>query len=130
MSVDTSQSSIELNDTDIPGAHLDEPFEAHNVAALRWWLLCRVATVLGLSLEYWHTQCMYHPAYLTLHSSKTTNATSLVLAREKARVIVTFLDIAVLELAVIREPLQTSNEHAFCTIFYGHPLARSTPDMT
>ena len=39
--VDASQSSVELNDTDIPGAHLDEPFETHNVAALRWWLLCR-----------------------------------------------------------------------------------------
>ena len=39
--VDAGQSSVELNDTDIPGAHLDEPFEAHNVAALRWWLLCR-----------------------------------------------------------------------------------------
>ena len=47
MSIDTgdsrpcSQSTVELNDTDIPGAHLDEPFEAHNVAALHWWLLCR-----------------------------------------------------------------------------------------
>ena len=41
MSVETSQSSIELKATDIPGAHLDEPFEAHNVAAIRWWLLCR-----------------------------------------------------------------------------------------
>ena len=40
-SVDASQSSVELSDTDIPGAHLDEPFEAHNVATLRWWLLCR-----------------------------------------------------------------------------------------
>ena len=47
MSVDTgdcgpcSQGTVELNDTDIPEAHLSEPFEAHNVAALRWWLLCR-----------------------------------------------------------------------------------------
>ena len=39
--VDAGQSSVKLNDTDIPGAHLDEPFEAHNVAVLRWWLLCR-----------------------------------------------------------------------------------------
>ena len=39
--VDAGQSSVKFNDTDIPGAHLDEPFEAHNVAALRWWLLCR-----------------------------------------------------------------------------------------
>ena len=39
--MDAGQSSVKLNDTDIPGAHLDEPFEAHNVAVLRWWLLCR-----------------------------------------------------------------------------------------
>ena len=38
--VGAGQSSVKLNDTDIPGAHLDEVFEAHNVAALRWWLLC------------------------------------------------------------------------------------------
>ena len=39
--MDARQSSVELNDTDIPGAHLDGPFEAHNIAALRWWLLSR-----------------------------------------------------------------------------------------
>ena len=38
--VDAGQSSVKLNEADIPGAHLDEPFEAHNIAALRWWLLC------------------------------------------------------------------------------------------
>ena len=31
--MDTSQGSVKLNDTDIPGAHLEEPFEAHNVVA-------------------------------------------------------------------------------------------------
>ena len=44
--MDANQSSTELNDTDIPGAHLEEPFEAHNVAALRWWLGIRVPTSL------------------------------------------------------------------------------------
>ena len=39
--VDVSQSSVELNETYIPGVHLDEPFEAYNVATIRWWLLCR-----------------------------------------------------------------------------------------
>ena len=39
--MDARQSSVELNDTDVPEAHLDEPFEAHNIAALCWWLLCR-----------------------------------------------------------------------------------------
>ena len=39
--VDAGHRCVELKDTDIPGAHLDEPLEAHNVAALRWWLLCR-----------------------------------------------------------------------------------------
>ena len=38
---DAGQGTLELDDTDIPGAHLDEPFKAHNVAALHWWLLCR-----------------------------------------------------------------------------------------
>ena len=38
--MDAGQSLLGLDDTDIPGAHLDEPLEAHNIAALRWWLLC------------------------------------------------------------------------------------------
>lgn len=33
--------SVELVGGDIPGAALDEPLDAHNVAALRWWLQCR-----------------------------------------------------------------------------------------
>ena len=32
---------VELNEDDIPGAHLSEPFESYNVQALKWWLLCR-----------------------------------------------------------------------------------------
>ena len=32
---------VELTDVDIPGAHLEEPLDLHNVAALRWWLVCR-----------------------------------------------------------------------------------------
>ena len=40
---DVSQSTLELDDTDIhvPVTHRDEPLEAHNVTALRWWLLCQ-----------------------------------------------------------------------------------------
>lgn len=34
-------STAELSENDIPGASLTEPLEAHNVAALKWWLLCR-----------------------------------------------------------------------------------------
>ena len=51
--MDASQSSV---DTDIPGAHLEEPFEAHNVAALCWWLLCRgisVSSSLRYDQEFW-----------------------------------------------------------------------------
>ena len=33
-------TAVELNEDDIPGAHLNEPFESHNVQALKWWLLC------------------------------------------------------------------------------------------
>ena len=31
---------VELTEEDIPGAALDEPLEAKNNAALRWWLQC------------------------------------------------------------------------------------------
>ena len=37
--MDAGQGSLELDDTDIPGAHFDEPLEAHNVAVLRWHCL-------------------------------------------------------------------------------------------
>ena len=33
--------TITLEPSDIPGAALEEPFEAHTMPALRWWLLCR-----------------------------------------------------------------------------------------
>ena len=36
-----SPAVVELSEADIPGASLEEPLEAHNVAALKWWLLCR-----------------------------------------------------------------------------------------
>lgn len=42
MTQNTSEGyAIELTDADIPGAHLEEPLDSHNVAALRWWLVCR-----------------------------------------------------------------------------------------
>ena len=34
---------ITLTSSDIHGADLEEPFEKHNLQALRWWLLCRGA---------------------------------------------------------------------------------------
>ena len=34
-------ADIVLTEADIPGASLQEPLEVHNVAALKWWLLCR-----------------------------------------------------------------------------------------
>ncbi len=33
-------AEVELTEADIPGAMLEEPLEAHNVVALKWWLLC------------------------------------------------------------------------------------------
>ena len=36
-----SDSCAVLTEEDIPGAKLTEPLELHNVAALKWWLLCR-----------------------------------------------------------------------------------------
>ena len=32
---------VKLTAADIHGASLSEPFEAHAIPALRWWLLCR-----------------------------------------------------------------------------------------
>ena len=37
--MDAGQTSLELDDIDLPGAHLDEVLKAHNVTALRWSLL-------------------------------------------------------------------------------------------
>ena len=34
------QVIVTLTEADIPGALLNEPLETHNVAALKWWLLC------------------------------------------------------------------------------------------
>ena len=42
MTQNTSEGVVvELTDADIPGAHLEEPLDSHNVTALRWWLSCR-----------------------------------------------------------------------------------------
>ena len=34
------QITVALTEADISGALLNKPLEAHNVAAVRWWLLC------------------------------------------------------------------------------------------
>ena len=36
--------SVDLTETDIPGASLKEPLDSQNIAALRWWLLCHGIT--------------------------------------------------------------------------------------
>ena len=38
--VSEPQVIVTLTEADIPGALLNEPLEAHNVAALKWWLFC------------------------------------------------------------------------------------------
>jgi len=38
---DESNVILTLTEDDIPGASLKEPLEKHNIAALKWWLLCR-----------------------------------------------------------------------------------------
>ena len=35
------QPTVQLTDSDIPGAHLSEPFASHTIPELTWWLLCR-----------------------------------------------------------------------------------------
>ena len=46
--MDAGQSPVELNDPDIPGAHLDELFEAHNVTALRWCLSIKLTICVNI----------------------------------------------------------------------------------
>ena len=41
MSSDAVAGSPAVTEADIPGASLEEPLDAHNVAAQKWWLLCR-----------------------------------------------------------------------------------------
>ena len=41
MAAQPAVEDIELTPSDIPGASLSEPFEAHTLPALRWWLKCR-----------------------------------------------------------------------------------------
>ena len=36
--------SVDLTETDIPGASLEEPLDSQNIAALCWWLLCHGIT--------------------------------------------------------------------------------------
>ena len=36
--------SVDLTETDIPGASLEEPLDSQNIAALCWWLLCHDIT--------------------------------------------------------------------------------------
>ena len=31
---------VELEEQDIPGASVEEPFDIHNVTALGWWIQC------------------------------------------------------------------------------------------
>lgn len=42
-SLDSSSQavSVQLTETDIPGAALKEPMEQHTIPELAWWLLCR-----------------------------------------------------------------------------------------
>ena len=36
---------VELTESDIPGASLNEPLDRHTIPELKWWLLCRGVTV-------------------------------------------------------------------------------------
>ena len=63
--VDASKSCVELNDTDIPGAHLDEPLEAHNVTAFN--------TLVATLLRY---KTSNFPAKTSDHSEVNANIAS------------------------------------------------------
>ena len=38
-------TEVQLNETFVPGALLEEPLEAHTVEALRMWLVCHAVEV-------------------------------------------------------------------------------------
>jgi len=40
----SSQQVVQLTETDVPGASLEEPMDKHSIPALRQWLLCRGIT--------------------------------------------------------------------------------------
>jgi len=46
---------VELNEDDIPGASLSEPFESHTIPALKWWLLCQ-----GINVCYTHDSTLMY----------------------------------------------------------------------
>ena len=35
------EASVQLTESDIPGAFLNEPVASHTIPQLTWWLLCR-----------------------------------------------------------------------------------------
>ena len=43
-SLNAALVTIELDESDIPGAVLSAPLENHTVPELKWWLLCRGIT--------------------------------------------------------------------------------------
>ena len=69
------QDIVELTEQDIPAAALKEPFDLHNVTALRWWLQCR--GIKARSLENASSCCQvsfYHTLVtVTVRVSKLKN---------------------------------------------------------
>ena len=45
----STRPEVVLTPSDIPGADLKEPFQAHTIPALRWWLQCRGISVSASS---------------------------------------------------------------------------------
>ena len=62
---------VELTESDIPGASLNEQLDRHTIPELKWWLLCRGVTVsssikLGYYFEIVHLLMESYVGYSNL----------------------------------------------------------------
>ena len=68
--------TVELDESDIPGAALSAPLEGHTVPELKWWLLCRgikpssslkKAQLIGRYIRGRQLQCLLYLLNLSIY---------------------------------------------------------------
>ena len=62
--------SVDLTETDTPGASLEEPLHSQNVAALCWWLLCHGITPSSSVLKYYIIVTYYSYRWHLFHNQR------------------------------------------------------------
>lgn len=66
---EVSLTEVELDETVVPGAQLEEPLESHTVEALRMWLICHAVAVTLTLKEEGTTKCEVRLQVLFYYSS-------------------------------------------------------------